>query len=62
MASLATLKKLLAEEDGTDSVEYSLVAALIFTAMVAGAAAFSSSVNNLFIFLVGHISSNMPVG
>jgi len=56
MSWFARLKQIWRDENGTTSVEYAIVLALIVSVAVAGVSVFGGSAGNLF----GEIESQLP--
>lgn len=56
MTKNSVYKRFLDDESGATAIEYALIAALIAIGIVAGATAFSTSVNGLFADVDGEMS------
>jgi pilus assembly protein Flp/PilA len=54
------LRKFLAEENGATVVEYGLIVALIFLAIVVGVNQFANSTQNMYNSIVQTVQNSIP--
>ena len=56
------LRNLFADESGATAIEYTMILALIFLALTAGAEAMSISLASIFDYVSTSVSNSMPKG
>jgi pilus assembly protein Flp/PilA len=58
LLAVRALGRLLVEEEGADATEYALLAALIAIALIAGATALGTKINNVFNLIQNTMASS----
>lgn len=57
---LINLRHLCSDESGATAIEYTMILALVFLALTAGAESMSVSLANLFDFVSTNVSNSIP--
>jgi len=58
LLAVRVLGRLIVEEEGADATEYALLAALIAIALIAGATALGTKINNVFNLIQNTMASS----
>ena len=59
---LIKLRNLITDESGATAIEYTMILALVFLALTAGAQSMSVSLENLFDYVSSNLTNSMPGG
>lgn len=59
---LIKLRHLIADESGATAIEYTMILALVFLALTAGAQSMSLSLENIFDYVSSNLSNSIPGG
>jgi pilus assembly protein Flp/PilA len=53
-----SLKRFYRDEEGVTAIEYGLIASLVALAIIVGATALGTSLNNMFTFIAGKMKTS----